>query len=441
MMTATTDGVKAASPRAAGTEGTGAATRAAAWDTDQLAAFNLAEAERELRRIRIAIEQGTLRALAERRALTSPHTLAILRRLDREHAHMEAATGVFRSSPLQCNTWESLHGAEVERFRRRVRDRYRPPALADVLVLLPCSATKPYRFSPSHRFFARALDDSGIRHRVHEVMVTSPLGLVPRELEQTSPARDYDIPVTGRWTRDEEAIIRGQLAHLLMAGDYQHVVAHVPESTYTFLRDLLPEDTVHTAHTDHPQRKKECDRLRDALRAIRSADPKPADRRLWNERKRQDAAALAAWQFGPDAAEALVADATAVGRAPYVKLMRGAGRDAAQLAMVTDRGLLSLTLDGADRIASAGAYRVTIGDFPLAATGSLFAPGIVAADAEIRPGDSVAVMQDGRVVATGQAQMGADEMVASKRGVAVVMKHVRVDAQPAKPTREAEVTA
>ena len=34
-------------------------------------------------------------------------------------------------------------------------------------------------------------------------MVTSPLGLVPRDLEEVWPAGHYDIPVTGDWTRDE----------------------------------------------------------------------------------------------------------------------------------------------------------------------------------------------------------------------------------------------
>ena len=34
-------------------------------------------------------------------------------------------------------------------------------------------------------------------------MVTSPLGLVPRDLEEVWPAGHYDIPVTGDWTQDE----------------------------------------------------------------------------------------------------------------------------------------------------------------------------------------------------------------------------------------------
>ena len=34
-------------------------------------------------------------------------------------------------------------------------------------------------------------------------MVTSPLGLVPRSLEDFWPAAHYDIPVTGDWDSDE----------------------------------------------------------------------------------------------------------------------------------------------------------------------------------------------------------------------------------------------
>ena len=40
---------------------------------------------------------------------------------------------------------------------------------------------------------------------VHQVIVTAPLGLVPRELEEIWPAANYDIPVTGEWDADELA--------------------------------------------------------------------------------------------------------------------------------------------------------------------------------------------------------------------------------------------
>ena len=63
-------------------------------------------------------------------------------------------------------------------------------------MLLP---RKPYSSSRSHKAFRRAINHSS----AHEVIVTSPLGLVPRDLEEVWPAGHYDIPVTGDWTLDE----------------------------------------------------------------------------------------------------------------------------------------------------------------------------------------------------------------------------------------------
>ena len=58
---------------------------------------------------------------------------------------------------------------------------------------------KTYRLSKSHGQFLRAIGSTGC----HEVMMTSPLGLVPKDLEDVWPAANYDVPVTGDWSSDE----------------------------------------------------------------------------------------------------------------------------------------------------------------------------------------------------------------------------------------------
>lgn len=395
--------------------------------------FNLDQARTELARIRHAIKAGALRQLAERRAYVLPATTALLRRFDQEHAYLESAAPVHGDHPVPCMTQEALWMPEVERFRQRLRDGYTPPASADVLVLLPCSARKPYKLSKTHRYFQRALDDSGIRHRVHEVMVTSPLGLVPRELEETYPAHRYDVPVTGRWNRDEEAIIRTQTAAILDVHDYAHVVAHVPASTFTFLRDLLPDGTLHTAQ-GRPSSIEDCQRLRDTLRGIRDGDRRAGGSDAARARKLEDLAAIASYQFGPDVAADLVDGAHAKGRTPFLKLLGPEG----QRGMTSDgRGMLSLTLEGAAIVARHRTKRVRIADFEIRKTGSLFSVGVEAADPDIRPGDDVVVVHGDEVRACGIAQMGAAEMEAFQRGVAVNLRHV---AQPEHPVRR-EVVA
>ena len=60
----------------------------------------------------------------------------------------------------------------------------------------------------------------------HEVMVTSPLGLVPRDLEQTWPAGYYDIPVTGDWTQDEIIRVTQMLDSLVERNKYRLIINH-----------------------------------------------------------------------------------------------------------------------------------------------------------------------------------------------------------------------
>ncbi|MFA7153525.1 MAG: PUA domain-containing protein, partial [Methanoregulaceae archaeon] len=86
----------------------------------------------------------------------------------------------------------------------------------------------------------------------------------------------------------------------------------------------------------------------------------------------------------------------------------------------TETGLLRPTLDGWTLVP--GVYRVTIADF--VPKGDILAPGVTGADPMIRPGDEVLVEGPG-VRATGRAMMSADEMLASKRGVAVRVRKIK----------------
>src|SRR5437899_11206469 len=92
---------------------------------------------------------------------------------------------------------ESLTRPEIVRFRRRIRERYARPPSSRVLVLLPCSARKPYSTSRSHRRFRDAILASANPSAVHQVIVNAPLGLIPRELNRFYPAGAYGIPGTG----------------------------------------------------------------------------------------------------------------------------------------------------------------------------------------------------------------------------------------------------
>jgi len=177
---------------------------------------------------RSAIRDGSLRDLAERQSTSSPRSVEHLRRHDQLSFEISKQMGLSSSSvefgkQLRCHSFESRNDVTIRHWRETISEDYEPPPRQrDVLVLLPCSAKKPYRLSQSHSRFRRSIGNS----RAHEVMVTAPLGLVPRDLEDLWPAAHYDIPVTGDWDEDELSIIRRMLSRLVERIGYSNIVNH-----------------------------------------------------------------------------------------------------------------------------------------------------------------------------------------------------------------------
>lgn len=386
----------------------------ATFDEATLRRHNQHAARQELGVIQNAIRHGRLRELVEARVRSHPELTALLRRLDAQYEHFEERVPITRREPLYATTKESLSRPDVLRFRRRVAERYQPKSEAPALLLLPCSHRKPYSKSRTHRAFNDAIWEAGAATLVQEVIVTSPLGIVPRELELTYPAAHYDVPVTGEWDEEEGRMIRDLLKGLLSKRPGVKVISHLPKHTHELVADLLPSDTTITCHGEDATKGAELGRLGVALRDLRRGHRPRSFGHVMRERHH----GLATYQFGPDAANALMDGATVDGKWPTGKVM--VGRE--QLAMLpTERGLLSLTLAGARRIAATGAYVVEIEDFPI--TGSIFAVGVKDADPQIRVGDEVIVAHNGDVRAVGVAAMTGPEMTESERGEAVKVRH------------------
>ena len=107
------------------------------------------------------------------------------------------------------------------------------------------------------------------------------------------------------------------------------------------------------------------------------------------------------------------------GKYPYLKIIE----KNIQLGMITlERGLISLTLDGAKKIGKTDSYWIDIyDDFTL--VGSVFAPGIKDADTNIRIGDDVIIFQNGTICGVGVTQMNGQEMNKAGYGEAVKIRH------------------
>jgi archaeosine synthase alpha-subunit len=380
-----------------------------------------AACQRAVAETRAAARAGRLRELVEARLAAEPALAEMLRYVDRDLAALlDERTPVVAEGIRAYSHAESLRRPEMVRFRRRLIERYRPPASKTVLLLVPCSKTKPYRRSRSHRRFAGALEGIPALERLHVVSVSSPVGLVPRELEDVPPARHYDIPVTGEWSEPERNAALEGTRHLLTHGRYRSVLVHLDPGEYAFLRPAL-EGRIPVRWTIPDGRTTSAPALEALRGAVASA--------LADERPvaggplavvREELAELASVQFGRAAAERLVAPPLRLAGRPWFQRLTDGRTDLATVR--EERGLLHLTVAGARRTAPEFPLAVTI-DPTLTLEGDLFVPGVRGADPAIRTGDSVVLVRAGALAGVGEAALPGPLMTELRRGLAVRVRH------------------
>jgi len=382
--------------------------------TDGILQHNYHMLQNELLLVKTAIHQGSLRELVETRVRGLPQLTSLLRILDNHYEFLEERTPMTRTHPLLATTPEALTRPEIQRFQQRVITRFRKPAHKKILLLLPCSATKPYSSSASHLQILRALSMVPNQQVIHQMIITSPVGLVPRELELVCPASSYDISVTGKWELDEQQMISTLLKQYLECNTYDHVVVHVPTSLQKF---ILPDlDGAIVTCEDTPTSSLSLEHLTTQVKELTTEYSPVKKKQQYND----IIASIASYQFGIKAASCFDSTATIKGKYPFLKAMNGKQ----QLAMLTmPRGLLSLTREGAELIQPLTGSWVSIAD-DFSLKGSLLAPGVIDADENIRIGDEVFVLRNDKLYAVGMAQMNGREMKEAGFGEAANIRHV-----------------
>jgi archaeosine synthase len=376
---------------------------------------------RALSDTRVAARTGRLRELVESRLPAEPALAEMLRYADRQLASLlDERTPVTGSASHSYVILESHRRPEMDRFRRRLIERYRPPPSKTVLLVVPCSRTKPYRLSRSHRRFSSALEGLAGLERLHTVSVSSPIGVVPRELEDVPPARHYDIPVTGEWEEREQRLVVEGLTHLIATGAYRAAVVHLDPEEYEFLRGVFPErlPVVWSLGAESTTSRSSLAALRSAVdAALAGGRPVPGGPMVV---VREELHEVAAVQFGRSVADRLfVAPMRLAGR-PWFQRLTDGRTDLATLR--EERGLFHLTVAGARRLMPDPPLAVSV-DPSLSLEGDLFAPGVRAADPDIRVGDSVVLLRDGELAGVGEAALPGPLMLSLGRGLAVRVRH------------------
>lgn len=294
-----------------------------------------------------------------------------------------------------CSSEESLYRPEAYRWRERMK--WMKPA-GEVVVVLPCSMKKPYSNSQSHQKFRR------VTKGYQEVIVTSPFGICPREMENTFPIQSYDVSVSGDWSFEEKKLAGELLQEYI--GE-KAVVANVSGGYEEVCREYL-DDCVYTTVDGRPTSNDSLYNLRMELKKYNKVKGR---QRTLNELR-----GIAKYQFGLDGDKFISDDTMAKGmyhRRIFTK--------SKQIALLNrDTGFYSLRLFGGEILKDIGINIVEI-DFDLK-TNTLFAPGVIKADNQIIPNDEVVVVRNDEVVGVGKAVLTGEEMENMGNGVAVRIK-------------------
>jgi len=393
-----------------------------------LSGHNLAIYQMLLSESTQAMKTGRMRWLVESMTHASPPMAGLLRRIDSElYHHLEEFTPTVGSKFIPLIGPESYNSPAVRRFRERVAERYKPPEHKRIVLLLPCSARKPYSDSKSHKRFSEVLEASlgGLRSSVAETILTSPLGLVPRELERMHPAAQYDIPVTGDWDAEETDIaIDALVAHLQKFDESAIVVAHVSGGYLDVVQSAekeIDQSIVYTTPSHPATSKDSLAALRDTLHDMKEILNIEGRKRtgLWDTLR-----ATSDYQFGQESGNVLIPEETKLrGKLYHIVTCKVDGEQVC--AFVSEAGTLSLTLEGGRRLAPLNHSWVKFEGHEIKG-GSIFAVGVRETDPGIRPGDEVIVLDsDGKVVAVGRSEMSGLEMCDLTKGRAVTLRHKR----------------
>ena len=302
-----------------------------------------------------------------------------------------------KNSKIPCISELSLNRPEVIRWQERMKllEPY-----TDTVVVLPCSMKKPYSQSKSHTLFRKYTKG------LQEVILTSPFGICPREMEKTYPIQSYDASTTGDWS-DEEIKASGKCLK-----DYvkdRKVIAHV-SGGYRLACEEVLDNVVYTCEDGNTRSQESLNNLRDEV--------KKADKISHNKHKIHDLRSIARYQFNTKKADNLIPDNTQTHGRFNTRIMSNKKQIA---TLHFETGLYTLNLPAGEILKEEKINRVFI-NFDLK-TNTLFTPGIEKADENIIPNDEVVIIKDDEVVGVGKSMMNGKELVKANKGIGVKIRH------------------
>ena len=189
-----------------------------------LAEHNLYVCLAELKRIKQAIRDGRLWEHTEMRVHSHPALLSALKHLRNHSDFLEKYSPTAKTSGFFYFDSVGLVRPEITHYRKRLTDRYMPPADAKVLLLVPQTRNKPFHKAPEFKKIRQLFRSLGkeLSVRVHVCVYSAPFGLVPVELDEVYPMSQHETA----YPPDRETVeyVATQTAEYIKRSTYKSVV-------------------------------------------------------------------------------------------------------------------------------------------------------------------------------------------------------------------------
>jgi len=184
---------------------------------DLLCIHNLIVAHNYMMKIKQYLRHEDYRGFVEKSSLDDTALISMLKILDKNYfplVRFETPISQ-KTKKVNCLGPSSYNRPDFREFRQRTINNFEPEPWTTMIILLPCSAKKPYSLSKSHKKFHSVLRKFQEFTNFQEIILTSPLGAIPRQLENIYPVNSYDISVTGDWDDTEKEITSEMLHHIV----------------------------------------------------------------------------------------------------------------------------------------------------------------------------------------------------------------------------------
>ena len=225
---------------------------------DLLCLHNLISANNYIRKVKQYLRYEDYRAFVEKSSLDDTNIISTLKILDRDFFDLvRYETPITqKDKKIKCLGPSSYNRPDFREFREKVVETFKPEEWTTLIILLPCSAKKPYSTSKSHKLFHKSIRKFPEFPSFQEIILTSPLGAIPRQLENVYPVNSYDISVTGNWDEEEKKITSEMLLDLLKKYDKSiPIICHLEGDCLDIAKEIksnLAHDFYFSVINDNP---------------------------------------------------------------------------------------------------------------------------------------------------------------------------------------------